>query len=75
MKSSQFVAVSIDGNVGIHAPSGAGPDYSTLCGVDPDDPVIGHYHAKVPRGVKIDCDQCRAIYDAAKLLRVSDFKP
>lgn len=74
---SKVVGVDIDGEVTWHAQNrGGGPDYVTLCGLDPDDPSIGH-NGTVPaqRGQKIDCPQCRAVWQAVALLklRTTDF--
>ena len=74
MKSSQYVAISICGEIEIHAPAGAGADYATLCGLDGDDPILEHVTVKIPHGAKIDCKDCWAIFEAAKELRKTDFK-
>ena len=70
------VGVMIDGVVEWHAPPAGKMDYATLCGIDPDDPKIGHEgYVDAPGGQKITCRQCNAIWrDVIALkLRGSDF--
>lgn len=67
-----FVAISIDGARGIHA-TGTG-NYSTLCGLDGEDPRFNMTHADPPRaGEKIDCPQCFAGWVEFRKLRAADF--
>lgn len=71
-----YSAAMIDGELTIHiAPGDAPGDYSTLCGVDANDPSVGHEPADVPRGAKITCKACFGIWKAARLVRVRDFDP
>lgn len=51
---------------------GAGPgDYVTLCGMDGDDSEVGQYGTVEPkRGVKVDCPQCKSIWQAVIGLRL-----
>lgn len=73
---SKAVGVRIDGKVEWHAPAAGGNDYHTLCGIDALDPAIGNTGiVKTPRGQKIECGQCRAIWaDVIALrLRKGDF--
>lgn len=74
---SKVLGVDIDGVVEWHAPNVAGPDYDTLCGVDADDPAIGH-EGLIPakRGQKITCMQCKMIWEGvvALKLRKSNFE-
>ncbi|MDR9836981.1 MULTISPECIES: hypothetical protein [Herbaspirillum] len=60
-----------------HAPSAGEGDYSTLCGMESDDPSIGLF-GRVPGkpGQKITCAQCKAIWRGvvAQRLRESDFE-
>jgi hypothetical protein len=73
----KIIGVVIDGETSWHAANvGTGPDYATLCGIDPDDPAIGHTGTVEPkRGQKITCQECfnawRGVVDLA--LRQSDF--
>lgn len=58
-----------------HAP-GVVSDYDTLCGVDANDPSIGHYGTvPAPRGQRITCTECRQIFErfSALHLRAADF--
>ncbi len=55
MSRPKFVAVSIDGEVMVHA---ASVDPTTLCGIDANDDAIGHRPAERQRGALIDCPQC-----------------
>ena len=68
------VGVKIDTGITIHCAAGYG-DYDTLCGIDSDDPEIGHFGTFiVAANAKIDCPACRGIFRAAKSYRESDFK-
>lgn len=70
---SKFVAVQMDGEVTIHIP-GASSDYHTLCGIDAYDDSVGHEGTvPVPRGAKIDCPQCFAIWLETRNIRKTDF--
>lgn len=67
---SKVIGVVIDGETGWHAVNVSGTDYATLCGIDPDDPSIGHTGTVEPkRGQKIDCQECysawRGVVDLA----------
>jgi hypothetical protein len=68
------IGVKTDTGVSVHCRCAWG-DYDTLCGVDANDSVIGHFGA-VPVAVntKIDCPACKAIFETAKYYRLSDFK-
>lgn len=60
-----------------HAPSAGGADYSTLCGMESDDPSIGMFgRVSGKPGQKITCAQCKAIWSGivSLRLRVSDFE-
>ena len=68
------VAVKTDEGVTVHCRCGYG-DFDTLCGIDSNDPSIGHLGTvPVPLNAKIDCLACRAICETAKGYRNSDFK-
>lgn len=56
----KLVAIEIDGAVEVHATAAMG-DYTSLCGIDQDDPDIGHRPAALPRRALITCAQCKAI--------------
>lgn len=60
--SRHIVGAMVDGEPEYHAPGVIG-DYSTLCGLDINDPEIGHDgEIKVPRGQKITCRECYEIW-------------
>jgi hypothetical protein len=74
---SKAVGVVIDGEVEWHAPGVVGPDYDTLCGIDSNDPQIGHQGLVSPkRGQKITCALCKSIWGSvmAMNLRKSNFE-
>jgi hypothetical protein len=68
------VAVKTAEGIIVHCRCGYG-DYDTLCGIDSNDPAIGHF-GTVPVAIntKIDCSACKSIFAAAKSYRLSDFK-
>lgn len=71
----KVVGVLINGVPTWHA-AGVVNDYATLCGMDSDDPAIGHQGLVAPtRGQKIECRICKSIWTntMALKLRVSDF--
>ena len=70
------IAIVIDGEITIHAcGEGVGGDFDTLCGIDANDPTIGHTGtAPMPKGGKIDCKSCHNVWLAAKCVRKTDFK-
>jgi len=70
---SRYVAITIDGELTIHAQDTSG-NYATLCGVDGDDPICGQYPAELPLGRRINCPHCRSIFDVTKKYRTSDFE-
>lgn len=70
---SHIVAVKIEGEIQVHS-RGAIGDYDTLCGIDADDPAIGHQGiAELPKEAKITCGACYQIFCAAWKLRETDF--
>ena len=76
VKTDKIIGVDIDGQVEWHAASIGATDYHTMCGLDAIDPEIGH-QGTVPavRGAKINCLQCKAMFDGFRALglRSSDF--
>ena len=59
-----------------HAPGVFGPDYDTLCGIDANDPTIGHEGlVTAKRGQKITCMNCKMIWQGvvAMNLRKASF--
>lgn len=70
---SKFVAISCQGVVQVHLPHSTG-NYDTLCGMDADDPAIEHFPAEVPKGAKVDCPDCKGLWEVAKRFRATDFK-
>lgn len=73
---SRIIGVVIDGETSWHAANSGPTDYDTLCGLDANDPTIGHTGlVKWQRGQKITCAVCHGIWSglAALRLRKSDF--
>lgn len=69
------VGVVMDGEISWHAP-GVFDDYSTLCGIDANDPSIGHQGTREPKqGQKVDCQVCKTIWTNTMALKMrgSDF--
>lgn len=61
---SKVIGLNLGDTVEWHAVNGvAGVDYHTLCGIDADDPGIGHFGTVEPkRGQKIECRACYNIW-------------
>jgi len=60
---SRVIGVSIDGVTEWHAVNIGPTDHNTLCGIDADDPTIGHNGTVLPpHGTKINCTLCKTIY-------------
>jgi len=75
MKTDRMrIGVKTATGISVHCSCGYG-DYDTLCGIDANDPFIGHF-GTVPVAIntKIDCAACKAIFKTAKCYRLSDFK-
>lgn len=71
---SRRIATIIDGKREVHMVGGP-HDYDTACGLDMNDPEIGHYISEITETTdKIDCPQCRVIWQDARLYKLSDFK-
>jgi hypothetical protein len=78
MSINRVVGVTIDGELSWHAANHGPTDHHTLCGIDADDPAIGHTGSiRPPRGQKITCVGCYGIWRgvAALRLRADDFTP
>jgi hypothetical protein len=72
----RIVGVLLDGKPTFHAASHGYGDYDTLCGIDANDPKVGHGGLiKAPRRIKIDCTACCIIWAGtlALKLRKSNF--
>ncbi len=68
---SKIIGVWIDGAATWHVIGVGGGDYVTLCGLDGDDPEVGQTGTiKARRGQKIDCPQCRQIWEGVMALRL-----
>lgn len=65
----EFVAISEDGKVFVHATDTTGT-YATLCGLDGADPALGQAGAPLPHK-RIDCKRCQQIIEHAKTYRVT----
>ena len=70
----KFVAVKIDGEISVHMAHDTG-NYYTLCGMDgnDDNPSVNQITVDVPEGAKINCGDCRSLFDACRLYRKNDF--
>jgi hypothetical protein len=78
VSAQQLVGVIIDGVQTVHAPACGSGTYDTLCGIDADDPKIGHGGKFEPHHTKfIDCAACYAIWKGVTEMRLrrSDFSP
>lgn len=70
-----YVAVeSADGDpvALVHAAGDPGANYDTLCGLSTSDDL--YVTVDLPPGAKIDCCDCRRVYDLAHQFRPSDFE-
>ena len=71
--ASKVIGVSIDGRVEWHGASVGPTDYHTMCGIDAEDPQIGHFGTvAAKRGQKINCFQCKAIWLGVRALRLRE---
>lgn len=70
--TTKAVGIMQDGEVVWHA-IGVYHDYDSLCGIDANDPKIGH-EGSVPakRGQKITCAQCHTIWRNIIALRLRE---
>jgi len=71
---NQYVAVNVYGELSVHLPDPTGNWY-TLCGLDgaDDHASVQQRVADVPSGAKVNCRQCKAIWDVAQQYKGSDF--
>ena len=71
----EFVAITVDNKTEVHAGEmGVGGGYDSLCGIDANDPSLGHYLADLPPNPKINCPDCISIIKAAKAFKKSDIQ-
>lgn len=73
---TKVIGVELDGTVEWHIPGISGADYVTLCGLDGNDVGAGQTGTvEAPRGTKINCQQCRTIWQGLRdlKLREADF--
>lgn len=68
----KFVSVKIDGQITTHLPDAAG-NYATLCGLDGHDSAIGQEECATPKGAKVDCVHCTAIFFTCREFKPRDF--
>lgn len=68
---TESVKVKTQEGVEYHAQSSGYTDYDTLCGIDADDPRIGHF-GKEPSNKKITCEACRAIWRGTLALKLKE---
>lgn len=65
----KLIAVRTEEGVSIHADHYNGT-YDTLCGMDANDPNIGHLGTvDLPKHAKLDCPSCIAIIEKSKEYR------
>lgn len=71
---AKYVAVLHDGVLTVHLPHTTG-NYYTLCGEDgdDDDPTVDSIAADVPKGAKVDCWECKRIWELCKSFSAKDF--
>ena len=71
---SKVIGVIVGETTEWHAVNGvAGPDYATLCGLDPNDSTVGHYGTVEPkRGQKITCQECYNIWRGVTDMRLRE---
>jgi len=76
-KKVKIIGILLDGEPTFHIPNCSGSDYHSLCGIDADDPDIGHGGIiDIPKGQRINCPVCRMEWEnLMKLkLKMSDFE-
>lgn len=73
-KTDKYVALSHMGEIEIHLPDTT-QNYATLCGMDGDDPHLSVQQAEapIPRGAKVTCQLCYAIWKVAQRYSRSEF--
>jgi len=69
-----YVAVVVDGQLSVHMKHPNG-QWITACGLDGDDDhfSVNQSTVDVPFGAQIDCTDCLAIWENAKLYSRKDF--
>ncbi len=70
---SKYIAIKINGKTTVHASGDSGGGYDTLCGIDGDDPTLGHYYVPLTAKAKIDCRICEFQFTQWKKFKKSDF--
>lgn len=72
---SRFVAIECNGELAIHIPDAIGT-YATLCGLDgdDDDEIVQQKTIDLPPRAKINCNECKRIFDMAKQYTKRDFE-
>lgn len=71
-----IVGVNIDDVIEYHAGTPNG-NYDTLCGLDADDPQLGHFgRVPAPKRQRITCEQCKTIWFGTMELKLkpADFE-
>lgn len=71
-RRGKLIQIDCEGRREVHAASANG-DYATLCGLDGNDPAIGQTGTSFVSNAQINCPQCRAIWETARLYRPRDF--
>ncbi len=72
---SKYVAILTHGKITIHFPNPTG-NYATLCNMDGDDiqADVDQTSLSVPRGRKVDCTDCIAIFDVCNQFSEKDIQ-
>lgn len=74
MRKGKYVAIVQQGELNIHM-AHQNQNYATLCGMDGDDPdgAVDQRIVSISAGARIDCDDCRKIWEVAQRYKASDF--
>lgn len=70
---NKVVGVQLDDGVEWHAVNTVAGDYDTMCGVDANDPCIGHHGTvEAKKGQKITCQDCYNLWKGVTQLRLKE---
>ena len=67
------ITIIVDGDPLTHIAGGL-LDFATFCGLDGNDPAIGQLTVQTPVGAKVNCPDCKRLWEMAKPWRESDFE-
>lgn len=73
--NKRYVAIKARGVLEIHLPGvGNAGDFDTLCGMNVDENArVDHHPGKVPPGARVNCRECKAIWELAQEFVIGDF--